>query len=53
MVQIEGEERYGKLQQFFSAVHRLTSERRLSRFVYVARKPEAEPDPGADSERSR
>ena len=38
LVQIEGEERYVKLQQFFSVVHRLTSERRLSRFVYMAQK---------------
>jgi SAM-dependent methyltransferase len=38
IVQIEGEERYVKLQQFFSVVHRLTSERRLSRFVYMAQK---------------
>lgn len=41
MVQIEGEERYVSLQQFFSVVHRLTSERRLSRFVYMAQKREA------------
>jgi SAM-dependent methyltransferase len=40
LVQIEGEERYLNLQQFFSAVHRLTSERRLSRFVYLAQKRE-------------
>ena len=38
LVQIEGEERYAGLQQFFSVVHRLTSERRLSRFVYMVRK---------------
>ncbi len=38
MVQIEGEERFAGLQAFFSVVHRLTSERRLSRFVYVAQK---------------
>lgn len=38
LVQIEGEERYLGLQEFFSVVHRLTSERRLSRFVYLARK---------------
>ena len=41
MVQIEGEERYLGLQQFFSVVHRLTSERRVSRFVYMAQKREA------------
>ena len=38
MVKIEGAERYEGLQEFFSMVHRLTSERRLSRFVYVAEK---------------
>ncbi len=36
---IEGEERFTGLQQFFAAVHRLTSERRLSRIVYVVEKP--------------
>jgi SAM-dependent methyltransferase len=41
LVQIEGEERYQELQQFFAVVHRLTSERRLSRFVYLARKRQA------------
>lgn len=38
LVRIEGEERFVKLQQFFSVVHRLTSERRLSRIAYMARK---------------
>jgi len=38
LLRIEGEERYLGLQEFFSAVHRLTSERRLSRFVYMAQK---------------
>lgn len=41
LVQIEGEERYAGLQQFFSVVHRLTSERRLTRFAYMALKREA------------
>jgi SAM-dependent methyltransferase len=41
LVRIEGEERFVKLQAFFAAVHRLTSERRLSRFVYLAQKPTA------------
>ncbi|HEX6790611.1 MAG TPA: class I SAM-dependent methyltransferase, partial [Candidatus Krumholzibacteria bacterium] len=36
---IEGEERFEGLQRFFAAVHRLTSERRLSRFMYLAEKP--------------
>ena len=35
LVRIEGEERFAGLQQFFAAVHSLTSERRLSRIVYV------------------
>ena len=39
LLRIEGEERFEGLQQFFAAVHRLTSERRLSRIVYVVEKP--------------
>jgi SAM-dependent methyltransferase len=35
LIQIEGEERFEDLQRFFEAVHRLTSERRLSRIVYL------------------
>ena len=38
LVQIEGEERYEGLQRFFNVVHGLTSERRLSRFAYLAQK---------------
>jgi len=38
LVQIEGEERFDALQKFFASVHRLTSERRLSRIVYIAEK---------------
>ena len=38
LVKIEGEERFEGLQQFFAAVHRLTSERRLSRIVYLVEK---------------
>jgi hypothetical protein len=38
LVKIEGEERFEGLQQFFAAVHRLTSEKRLSRFVYLVEK---------------
>jgi hypothetical protein len=41
LMQIEGEERFVKLQQFFDAVYRLTSERRLSRFVYLAQRRKA------------
>jgi hypothetical protein len=36
LLRIEGEQRFEGLQQFFGAVHRLTSERRLSRIVYLA-----------------
>ena len=39
LLAIEGEERYEGLQKFFAAVHRLTSERRLSRIAYVVEKP--------------
>jgi len=38
LLQIEGEERFEGLQRFIAAVHKLTSERRLSRFVFVAEK---------------
>lgn len=38
LTKIEGEERFEGLQKFFSVVHRLASERRLSRYVYVAEK---------------
>jgi len=38
LMKIEGEERYEGLQKFFSTVHTLTGERRLSRFVFVAEK---------------
>jgi SAM-dependent methyltransferase len=38
LLRIEGEERFAGLQRFFEAVHRLTSERRLSRIAYVAEK---------------
>ncbi len=38
LVQIEGEERFEGLQKFFAAVHRLTSERRLSRILYLVEK---------------
>ena len=38
LLQIEGEERFEALQRFLAAVHKLTRERRLSRFVFVAEK---------------
>jgi SAM-dependent methyltransferase len=39
LLEMEGQERFDGLQQFFAAVHRLTSERRLSRIVYLVEKP--------------
>jgi SAM-dependent methyltransferase len=39
LLKIEGEERFEDLQKFFTAVYRLTSERRLSRIVYLVEKP--------------
>lgn len=38
LIKIEGQERFEGLQKFFATVHKLTSERRLSRFVFVAEK---------------
>ena len=38
LVKIEGEERFEGLQKFLSTVRTLTSERRLSRFVFLAEK---------------
>jgi cyclopropane fatty-acyl-phospholipid synthase-like methyltransferase len=38
--QLEGDETFFGLQRFLATVHLLTRERRLSRFVYLARKPE-------------
>jgi SAM-dependent methyltransferase len=38
LLRIEGEERFEGLQRFFQAVHRLTSDRRLSRIAYLAEK---------------
>ena len=38
LLRVEGEERFESLQQFFAAVHRLTTERRLSRIVYLVEK---------------
>lgn len=38
LIKIEGQERFDGLQKFFSTVHKLTSERRLSRFVFLAEK---------------
>jgi cyclopropane fatty-acyl-phospholipid synthase-like methyltransferase len=38
LIKIEGEERFEGLQKFLSTVHKLTSERRLSRFVFLVEK---------------
>jgi SAM-dependent methyltransferase len=38
LIKIEGEERFDGLQKFFATVHQLTSERRLSRFVFLVEK---------------
>jgi len=38
LLRIESEEQFESLQRFFDTVHKLTSERRLSRIVYVAEK---------------
>lgn len=38
LIKIEGKERFEGLQMFLSTVHKLTSERRLSRFVFVTEK---------------
>jgi len=38
LIKIEGEERFEGLQKFLSTVHKLNSERRLSRFVFLAEK---------------
>lgn len=38
LIKIEGEERFEGLQKFFSSVHKLTSEKRLSRVAYFVEK---------------
>jgi len=38
LIQIEGKERFEGLQKFLSTVHKLTNERRLSRFVFLVEK---------------
>ncbi len=40
LIRLEGEVTFAGLQRFLATVHRLTNERRLSRFVYLARKPQ-------------
>jgi hypothetical protein len=39
LIQFEGESIYHATQQFLSLAHKVASERRLSRFLFVARKP--------------
>lgn len=39
LVRIEGEEQFERLQAFLDVVHRLSSERRLSRFAFLAELP--------------
>ena len=39
LVELEGEESFESLQRFLGAVHTLSSERRLSRFMYLAARP--------------
>ena len=39
LIRLEGEETFAGLQRFLATVHRLTVERRLSRFAYLGRKP--------------
>lgn len=39
LTRLEGEETFAGLQRFLAAVHRLTDERRLSRFAYLGRRP--------------
>jgi cyclopropane fatty-acyl-phospholipid synthase-like methyltransferase len=41
LIRLEGEPTFAGLQRFLATVHRLTSERRLSRFAYLASKPGA------------
>jgi SAM-dependent methyltransferase len=41
LLKIEGQERFSGLQKFFATVHSLTSEKRLSRIVYLVEKSDA------------
>jgi hypothetical protein len=40
-VSLEGETNFAGLQRFLASVHQLSAERRLSRFSYLATKPES------------
>jgi SAM-dependent methyltransferase len=44
LIPLEGPDRYDGLQRFLACVHTLTSERRLLRHLYVARKPGSSAD---------
>jgi SAM-dependent methyltransferase len=39
LIRLEGDATFAGLQRFLSTVHRLTSQRQLTRFAYLARKP--------------
>jgi SAM-dependent methyltransferase len=39
LIRLEGAETFAGLQRFLATVHRLTRERRMSRFLYLGRKP--------------
>jgi len=41
LTRLEGAETFAGLQRFLATAHRLTRERRLSRFLYLARRPKA------------
>lgn len=41
LIRLEGADTFAGLQRFLATVHRLTRERRLSRFLYLGRKPAA------------
>jgi cyclopropane fatty-acyl-phospholipid synthase-like methyltransferase len=42
LMRLEGEATFAGLQRFLATVHRLTDERRMSRFVFLGRKPESD-----------
>src|SRR5262249_710374 len=50
LIRLEGEETFAGLQRFLAIVHRLTNERRLSRFAYLGRQP-GEGQPRAERKR--
>jgi hypothetical protein len=39
LIRLEGAETFAGLQRFLATVHRLTRERRMSRLLYLGRKP--------------